>query len=68
MPWNEVSIMDRRQEFLSFASQADANIASLCRSFGISRKTGYKVRPTGMNTYDICFGAKRIATIDLTQT
>ena len=42
MPWTEVSIMDRREEFVGFASHPDANISSLCRVFGISRKTGYK--------------------------
>jgi transposase InsO family protein len=34
--------MDRRREFVSFAGNEDANISALCRSFGISRKTGYK--------------------------
>jgi len=42
MPWQERSIMAERAEFLVFAQQEGANIAALCRSFGISRKTGYK--------------------------
>lgn len=42
MPWKVQSRMSARQEFLAFARQADANIAGLCRRFGISRKTGYK--------------------------
>ena len=42
MPWEEVSIMDRREEFVCFAGLPGANISALCRSFGISRKTGYK--------------------------
>jgi len=42
MPWEEVSIMDRRQEFVCFARGGEANVSALCRTFGISRKTGYK--------------------------
>jgi transposase InsO family protein len=42
MPWKEVSIMDRRREFVEFARAAGANISALCRTFAISRKTGYK--------------------------
>ncbi|MBW8882677.1 MAG: IS481 family transposase [Asticcacaulis sp.] len=42
MPWEEVSIMDRRQEFARFAGVSGANVSALCRTFGISRKTGYK--------------------------
>ena len=42
MPWQEVSIMDRRREFVDFAQSEGANISLLCRQFGISRKTGYK--------------------------
>lgn len=62
MPWNEVSIMERRQEFLSFANQVDANIASLCRSFGISRKTGYKWLgrlSSGHGEADVCDRSRR---------
>lgn len=42
MPWNEVSTMSLRREFVALASQPDANISELCRRFEISRKTGYK--------------------------
>jgi transposase InsO family protein len=42
MPWQERSIMSERQEFIMLAGQEDANIAGLCRQFGISRKTAYK--------------------------
>ncbi len=31
MPWQEVSIMSLRYEFVRLAMQADANIAELCR-------------------------------------
>ena len=34
--------MQSRLEFVRLAASADANVAELCRRFGISRKTGYK--------------------------
>lgn len=40
MPWQEVSTMSLRQEFVTLASQEGANIRALCRRFGISPKTG----------------------------
>jgi transposase InsO family protein len=42
MPWMEASTMTLRDEFVSLARCTDSNVASLCRRFGISRKTGYK--------------------------
>lgn len=42
MPWLEVSVMELRAEFVMLARQEGANISALCRSYGISRKTGYK--------------------------
>jgi transposase len=42
MPWNEVSAVDLRREFVSLARNEDANIRLLCQRFGISPKTGYK--------------------------
>ena len=42
MPWQEVSTMLLRKEFVMLASCEGANRALLCRRFGISRKTGYK--------------------------
>lgn len=42
MPWQEVSTMSLRKEFVMLASIEGANRAELCRRFGISRKTGYK--------------------------
>lgn len=42
MPWQEVSTMSLRKEFVMLASQESANISELCRRFGISRKTAYK--------------------------
>lgn len=42
MPWLEVSVMELRREFVMLARQENANLAALCRGFGISRKTGYK--------------------------
>lgn len=42
MPWQEVSIMSQRQEFVMFAQADEANLSTLCKQYGISRKTGYK--------------------------
>jgi transposase-like protein len=42
MPWQEVSIMSQRREFVMFAQAEEANIQALCAHYGISRKTGYK--------------------------
>lgn len=42
MPWREVSTMSLRREFIGYVEAEGANIAALCRQFGISRKTAYK--------------------------
>lgn len=42
MPWQEVSTMSLRREFVMFAQAEGANISELCSRYGISRKTGYK--------------------------
>ena len=42
MPWRETCTMDERMRFIMACRDADESIAELCRSFGISRKTGYK--------------------------
>lgn len=42
MPWNEVTLMSLRTEFVLLAIAEGSNISQLCHRFGISRKTGYK--------------------------
>jgi transposase len=42
MPWKEVTVMEKRAEFVSLASKEGSNMSALCQHFGISRKTGYK--------------------------
>jgi transposase InsO family protein len=42
MPWNEVTTVCLRAEFVRLALNEDANISQLCERFRISRKTGYK--------------------------
>jgi len=42
MPWNEVSVMDQRREFVRLALQEGANRRELCRRFAISPAVGYK--------------------------
>lgn len=42
MPWQEVSVVDQRREFVRLAMQEGANRRELCRRFGIHPETGYK--------------------------
>jgi putative transposase len=42
MPWQEVSVMDQRREFVGLAIQEGVNRRELCRRFGISPDVGYK--------------------------
>ena len=42
MPWQEVSILDQRREFVRLAMQEGVNRRELCRRFGIHPDTGYK--------------------------
>src|SRR5262249_30786877 len=42
MPWQECSVMDERLQFVG-RRLAGESMAELCREFGISRKTGYKI-------------------------
>lgn len=42
MPWQEVSVMDQRREFVRLASAAGVNRRELCRRYGISPTVGYK--------------------------
>jgi transposase InsO family protein len=42
MPLWELSVFDQREAFVKLALASGANRSVLCRSFGISRKTGYK--------------------------
>ena len=42
MPWKECSVMDERMQLVA-RRLAGEPMAELCREFGISRKTGYKI-------------------------
>jgi transposase InsO family protein len=42
MPWQEVSVVSRRAEFVMLALQEGGNVRALCRQFGISPPTAYK--------------------------
>ena len=42
MPWQECSSMSQRRELVALCKADGANVAELCRRFGVSRKTGYK--------------------------
>jgi transposase-like protein len=42
MPWNEVSTVSLRLEFVTLAAVEGANIRELCRRYGVSPETAYK--------------------------
>ena len=42
LPWQETSPMKERMQFIREHQRGEESVASLCRRFGISRKTGYK--------------------------
>ncbi len=42
MPWEEIDIVKRRKEFIDDYLTRDYLFKGLCKSYGISRKTGYK--------------------------
>ncbi len=49
MPWQECNLMDERLKFVARLLDGE-KMAALCREFGISRKTGYKI----FNRYKSC--------------
>jgi putative transposase len=42
MPWKVCKLLDERLKFVARLLEGD-KMAPLCREFGISRKTGYKI-------------------------
>ncbi|HEX5957413.1 MAG TPA: helix-turn-helix domain-containing protein, partial [Hyphomicrobiaceae bacterium] len=42
MPWKECSAVEERLRFIARRLEGES-MADLCREFGISRKTGYKI-------------------------
>lgn len=42
MPWQEVTTLSLRREFVILAQKENCSFSQLCRSFDISTKTGYK--------------------------
>jgi len=44
MPWREVCPMDEKLRFIGALLAQEENMTELCERFGISRKTGYKLR------------------------
>jgi transposase InsO family protein len=42
MPWNEVSTVSLRLEFITLAAAEGANVRELCRRYGVSPQTAYK--------------------------
>lgn len=42
MPWKETSVMEERLRFIARLLEGEG-MSDVCRAFGISRKTGYKI-------------------------
>ena len=42
MPWEEVTVMAQRAEFIEQALREEVNLRALCRKVGIRPRTGYK--------------------------
>lgn len=42
MPWKECSVMEERLRFVARLLDGEG-MSGVCREFGISRKTGYKI-------------------------
>ena len=43
MPWQETCVVDERLKFIGKYLRQEVSMASLCREFNISRKTGYNL-------------------------
>ena len=43
MPFNHKTVMEQKHEFVLLAKQGTASFSELCRRFGITRRTGYKL-------------------------
>jgi transposase InsO family protein len=52
MPWQEVSVMEQRKEFVRLADMEGTNRRELCRRFGIHPSTGYKWLGRGDDLHD----------------
>jgi transposase-like protein len=42
MPWHTSNLLQQREAFVQLAEASGQYFSDLCRSFGISRQTGYK--------------------------
>src|SRR5947207_14424891 len=49
MPWQECNLMDERLKFIAGLLDGE-KMAVMCRRFGVSRKTGYKI----LDRYNSC--------------
>src|SRR5579859_5299846 len=60
MPWKECSVMDERLRFVARLLEGE-RMTDVCREFGISRKTGYKLfdRYKEDGAYALCDRSRR---------
>jgi transposase InsO family protein len=52
MPWKGVSLMETKLEFIHKSQAPGVNFSHLCKSYGISRKTGYALLKKYVKTRD----------------
>ena len=54
MPWKELTKMEERMKFI-LRLRANERMSDLCKEFGISRKTGYKIwdRDTSTKVFQV---------------
>ena len=43
MPWHQTHEVNERMKFVAAAQSGRASMTELCKQFGVSRKTGYKI-------------------------
>ena len=65
MPWKECSVMEERLRFVARLLDGEA-MSDVCREFGISRKTGYKIFNRFRKSADLRHS--RIAHVDRSAT
>ena len=54
MPWEERTVSDQRAEFVARVIMGEESMSELCRTYGISRPTGYKWVERYRNGESLC--------------
>ena len=59
MSWETKTVMEQREQFIRAATEGNDTISSLCRYYGISRKTGYKWLSRATEGLPLCDQSRR---------